>query len=234
MSQLSRQAEVVVRKLVLLQLPAVLPDTANHCERCKLANRVGWDAYYHLVSNTIIPTAVQRNMQIHFTHKRLSNIDAFGMPDQTLPWTAYEHTLRVFDDERNDYLMYAGVRITINKAPHEPLCLGTRVDIDNSIRTNATREVHELHQILLTQIATLIRETSGIGFTVIDQKVTHALTVTKVKTILGQEVIPEEEPGYIRRTCFLHRRDDIIDDRTPEAVSPEAMEWSHTTTRPNN
>lgn len=221
MSQITRMAEVVTRKLVLMQLPADHINIQGHCGKCQHGHRVAWDMYYHLVSHMLPPQAIQGNIQIQCTHKQLRDQEISGNARYEVAiWTAYEHTVRIFSDDLNDYILNAGVRIIFRKDPHTEECATVMIEVDSPIRKRADPNIHQLNRQGLILLAMFMKEATGPGFTVIDDKTTNLITDTRIRSVLGKVHVPGLDLGYNRRSSFLHCRDDIIDDRTPEVLSP--------------
>lgn len=94
------------------------------------------------------------------------------------------------------------------------------IEVDSPIRKHADPNIHQLNRQGLILLATFMKEATGPGFTVIDDKTTNLIVDTRIRSVLGKVHVPRLDLGYNRRSSFLHCRDDIIDDRTPEVLSP--------------
>lgn len=130
-------------------------------------------------------------------------------------------------NDKDDYLIYAGIRILLPEKAHDTLCPLIAIEADLPIRKNASHDIKTFAECARNDILRIAQNCTITGRTATDQREwTHTIE-TRIKTVIGNPYadIPEE-PGWYRKYTGFH---DGLPKRAkppeqPDEIQIEAME----------
>ena len=160
----------------------------------------------------------RHNVDIKITHHKGK---AMYYPD--LPWnlTFFQHSLKVYVHDMENYVINTGVQMLLPKQPHDVMCANALLEIDVPIRTDAPSNLKEFTETILHQVVQMTQNLDPIGISVVDQRETRSLTETKVKVIIGTPMAAITLPTGYRRKAVLHHGTRFLETKEEEEAESD-------------
>ena len=213
--QQHRAAEVVRRMMPINQTPKLDLDLTGYCDLCQQTSRIGWRIFERIAQGIQVKEILEHNLDIKTRHHRWV-FNGTGIQKLLI-----EHAYSLYSRHETEYLVHAGVQISIPCQAHHMACRSTTIQVDMPIRRKAAHSIKIYTERTLHDVIKIAQEANPYGRSVIDQRDNLHSIETRIKVVIGDSNRGISiDPGWLRKETRYHGLEQRA--RSPEQEAREA------------